>query len=206
MKERLIEFWRSKGIDERLIEAFREVPRESFIDKADVELAYADHPLEIGEGQTISQPTTIMLMLQALELKKGDKVLEIGAGSGYNAALIAQLASKVYTVEYSEKLTQMAEENLKRLEIDNVEVIQGDGSQGYPKEAPYDKIIVTAAAPQIPWPLLDQLKDGGILVIPVGEYTQKMIRARKDGDVSYEELGYFQFVPLQGKFGFDVCA
>lgn len=202
MKERLIEFWRSKGMDEKLIDAFRKVPRESFIGRADVELAYADHPLEIGEGQTISQPTTIMLMLQALELKKGDKVLEVGAGSGYNSALIAQLASKVYTIEYNERLTRFAQENLEKLEIENVEVIKGDGSQGYPKEAPYDKIIVTAAAPQVPWPLIEQLKEGGIMVIPVGEYTQKMIRARKDGDVSYEELGYFQFVPLQGKYGF----
>lgn len=205
MKKSLVKQWKKSGIvkDKRLLKAFEQIPREKFIHEELVGDAYADHPLPIGYGQTISQPTTIMIMIEAMELKKTDKVLEIGAGSGYNAALMAKLCKKVYTVEIVPELVHFARENLKRSGIKNVEIIGDDGSIGWEEAAPYDKIMVTAGCPSIPKPLVDQLKEGGVIVAPVGDkWEQEMVKAKKvKGKLKRENLGYFVFVPLIGRHG-----
>ncbi|MAG91117.1 protein-L-isoaspartate O-methyltransferase [Candidatus Woesearchaeota archaeon] len=206
-KEHLIEHWLSSGTikDKRIIKAFKKVPREKFIRDKDDE-AYGDCPLSIGQGQTISQPTTVMVMTEALELKEGDKVLEVGAGSGYQAAIIANIVGdtgKVISTEIIDELAKFAQENINRLNLKNVKVIKHDGSQGYQQEAPYDKIIVTAACPKIPKPLTGQLKENGIIIAPVGNLIEQvMIKARKINNKLIEEnLGQFVFVPLKGKHG-----
>jgi len=205
MKKSLAKQWKESGVvkDKRLIRAFEQIPREKFIHEELVEDAYADRPLPIGYGQTISQPTTIMMMIEALELKKSDKVLEIGSGSGYNAAIMSKLCKKVYTVEIVPELVHFARENLKRIGIKNVEVIGDDGSRGYEPESPYDKIMVTAGCPSMPKPLAGQLKEGGIIVAPVGEMDeQEMVKAKKvKGKLKKEKLGMFVFVPLIGRHG-----
>lgn len=209
-KNRLIGYWQSSGIikDKKVIEAFKAIPREKFIPQEQVKEAYGDYPLSIGKGQTISQPTTVMLMTEALELKEGDKVLEIGAGSGYQAAIIAKIVGskgKVITTEIIPELAEFAQKKIKKLKIKNVKIVNHDGSQGYKKESPYTKIIVTAACPKIPPPLLEQLKDNGILVAPVGPVFlgQSMLKIRKRGNKFEEEnLGDFAFVPLKGKYGY----
>ncbi|MFH0978662.1 MAG: protein-L-isoaspartate(D-aspartate) O-methyltransferase [Candidatus Woesearchaeota archaeon] len=207
MKEHLIDRWQKTGLvkNKAIIKAFKEVPRENFVLAESADEAYGDYPLPIGQGQTISQPTTIMIMLEALELEQTDKVLEVGAGSGYSAALIAKIAKKVYSLEIIKDLAMMARENISRLKINNIEIINGDGSLGHPDHAPYDKIVVTAASPKIPLPWVTQLKEGGIIVAPVGDlWGQKMIKGRKmKGEMHYEELGYFTFVPLKGKHGYN---
>ena len=209
LKKRLIEYWQSSGIikDKKLIEAFKAVQREKFIRDEHLSEAYGDYPLPIGLGQTISQPTTVMLMTEALELKEGDKVLEIGAGSGYQAAIIAKMAGnkgKVITTEIIPELAEFAQENIKKLKIKNVKIINYDGSQGYKKEAPYNKIIITAACPQIPKPLIKQLKEDGIIIAPVGHlFGQQMIKGiKKKEKLETKSLGYFMFVPLKGKYGY----
>ena len=203
MKGMLIEKWKALGLaDEKLLTAFRNVPRELFVLERFVSEAYGDYPLPILSGQTISQPTTVMVMTAALELKPGYKVLEVGSGSGYQAAIIAELVKpegKVITVDVIKGLVDFAANNLKKANIKNVEVIHYNGSTGYSKEAPYDRIIVTAAAPTIPKPLLAQLKVGGILVIPVGpSYTQELLKIRKTAKDKFDikNLGDFVFVPL----------
>ena len=208
-KEHLIEHWISSGIvkDKRVIGAFKKVPRENFIKKEHLDEVYGDYPLAIGEGQTISQPTTVMIMTQALELKIGGKVLEVGTGSGYQAAIIANIVGKkgkVISTEISDKLVEFAKTNIKKLDIKNIKIIKLDGSKGYEEEAPYDRIIITAACPRIPKPLISQLKENGIIVAPVGNMLEQvMIKARKKGkDLVEENLGAFQFVPLKGKYGY----
>jgi protein-L-isoaspartate(D-aspartate) O-methyltransferase len=210
MKERLISYWKEYSIinDEHLIEAFKSVPREKFVLEHFINEAYGDYPLPILSGQTISQPTTIMVMTQALELKPEEKVLEVGAGSGYQAALIARMIGslgKVITTEVIPELAEFAKKNLKKAGIKNVEVMHYDGSQGYKKEAPFHKIIVTAACPKIPEPLVEQLKINGILVAPVGSvYSQEMLKVKKlkNGKLDIQNLGEFVFVPLVGKYGY----
>ncbi len=205
-KQALVEYWEKSGVvrDKRLIKAFLSIPREEFVLPAYRHRAYDDVALPIMEGQTISQPTTIMIMLQALEPKQQDIVLEIGAGSGYNAALLSKLVKKVYTVEILEEVANYAKKNLEKINIRNVEVIVSDGSLGYEKAAPYDKIIITAACPKIPKQLIYQLKDNGILVAPVGNLSQqKMLKIiKKKGKLIKQDLGEFVFVPLHGKYGF----
>lgn len=203
----LIKYWQLTGTvkDKKLIEAFKLVPRDKFIREGFLNEAYVDHPLPIGYGQTISQPTTVMIMIEALQLRKTDKVLEVGAGSGWCTAIMSKLAKKIITTEIIPELVEFARENIKKSKIKNVEVINYDGSQGYKKEAPYDKIMVTAACPNIPKPLLSQLKDDGILIAPVGSlyYGQKMIKIiKKANKLEEENLGSFVFVPLKGKHGF----
>lgn len=204
-KESLIDHWRATGriTDKRLLDAFRAVLREKFVLQEYKERAYDDVALPIIEGQTISQPTTVMIMLQALELKKTDVVLEIGAGSGYNAALLSKLAKKVYTIEFLKPLADFAKKNLASCGIKNVVVIHGDGGTGYPKAAPFDKIIITAACPSVPPQLFEQLKEGGIHVAPLGQTgVQEMFTFKKiKGTISRELLGLFQFVPLRGEYG-----
>jgi protein-L-isoaspartate(D-aspartate) O-methyltransferase len=207
-KKRLIDYWHATGIvkDKRLIKAFEAVPREEFVSEEHLSEAYGDYPLPIGEEQTISQPTTVMIMTQALRLKEGNKVLEVGAGSGYQAAIISKIVGErgiVITTEIIPKLAEFARRNIKKLGIRNVIIVNHDGSKGYEKEAPYDRIIVTAACPRLPMPLIEQLRENGIIVAPVGSlYGQEMIRGiKKKGKVETESLGDFVFVPLRGEYG-----
>jgi len=205
-KEELIKYWETTRIvkDKRILKAFGDVQREDFILDEYKDSVYGDYPLPIGYGQTISQPSTIMMMTQALEPELEDKVLEIGAGSGYQAALLSKLCKKVYTIERLPELVDFAKSNLKKAGIKNVEVILGDGTLGYEKAAPYDKIIVTAASPRIPKSLIEQLKEGGIIVIPVGpQFYCDMIKGKKiKGKLIKESMGGFSFVPLIGKEGY----
>ncbi|HID90338.1 TPA: protein-L-isoaspartate(D-aspartate) O-methyltransferase [Candidatus Bathyarchaeota archaeon] len=192
-----------------VIHSFLAVPREEFVPPTLRDHAYDDCPLPIGYGQTISAIHMVVIMNEALELKRGQKVLEIGAGSGYHAALVAEIVGReghVFTIEIVPELVEFARENLKRTGYaDRVTVIHGDGSVGYPKEAPYDRILVTAAAPGVPKPLLEQLKPEGIMVIPAGTIYlgQQLLKIRKaaDGSITEEDLGSVAFVPLRGKEG-----
>lgn len=208
MKEDLANTWRSaKVADEKAVQAFLKVPRELFVLEELKEVAYEDCPLPIPCGKTISQPTTTIIMINALELKEGDKILEVGTGSGYHAALMATVigSGKVISLEVVPELVAFARANLKKAGITNVIVIEEDGSQGYEKEAPYDKIIITAACPEVPKPLLEQLKNRGILVAPVGPlHEQVMVKMRKKSAAEFEmeTLGGFMFLPMVGKHGF----
>ena len=197
-KQKLISELREKGItDENVLAAFDKVDRHKFIESFMWDKAYWDIPLKIKCGQTISQPFTVAFQSQLLEIKKGDKVLEIGTGSGFQAAILSAMGAKVYTIERQEGLFK---ETLKLLEeIDHkIFAFFGDGFNGISKYAPYDKIIVTCGAPNIPMSLVSQLKINGLMVIPVGENTQKMIRVTKtsDNDFKEEVFGNFVFVPM----------
>lgn len=207
-KQRLLEHWISSEIikEKKVIEAFKKTPREEFLKPEHKEEAYGDYALSIGEGQTISQPTTVMLMTEALELKDSHKVLEVGSGSGYQAAIISKIIGnkgKVISTEIIPKLAEFAKNNIEKLKIKNIEIIRHDGSKGYAKQAPYDRIIVTAASPEIPKPLIKQLKENGIIIIPVGNLVEQiMIKGiKKGGRLIKEEIGQFMFVPLKGKYG-----
>jgi len=206
MKQRLVDYWLNNNIitDKRLIKAFEDVPREKFIRKEHLDEAYGDYPLSIGSGQTISQPTTVMIMINALELKKSDKVLEVGAGSGYCAAIMSKLCKKIITTEIIPELARYARDNIKKCNIKNVEIVEWDGSKGYKKEKPYDKIMITAACPRIPEPLIEQLKNDGIILAPVGSsFGQDMIKLVKEkGRIKTKNLGSFVFVPLKGEYGY----
>ena len=189
--------------DPRVLSAMERVPREEFIPTEMSDLAYADRPLPIGNGQTISQPLIVGMMLEALELGGEERVLEVGTGSGYQAALLGELARDVYSVEVVPELANHARELLDRLGYRNVRVVYADGSSGWPDAAPYDAIIVAAGAPRIPPPLTTQLAEGGRLVIPVGdEWGQNLLRVRRrDGELSTEALAGCAFVPLVGEHG-----
>lgn len=177
----LVEKIRRHGIkDPRVLEAILKVPRHLFVPKELIHEAYVDAPLPIGEGQTISQPYIVALMTEALELDENSKVLEIGTGSGYQAAILAEIAKEVYTVERIPSLKEKARKVLDALGYENIKFKVGDGTEGWPEYAPYDAIIVTAGAPEIPKPLVEQLKVGGRLVIPVGdELTQRLLKNYK---------------------------
>jgi protein-L-isoaspartate(D-aspartate) O-methyltransferase len=204
----LVENLISQGIeDKKVLEAIEKIPRHLFVPKEEIDRAYYNIPLEIKKGQTISQPYTIAVMLEALELKKGNKVLEIGSCSGYNSALISYLVGNkgfVYTLEIVPELVKISKKNIKKLGIKNVKILKKDGSLGLPKHAPYDKIIITAACPRIPEPLIKQLKEKGIIVAPVGpRFSQRMIKAVKiKGKLRKTSLGFFMFVPMKGKYGY----
>lgn len=202
-----------------VIRAMKQVPRASFLPKRSIEYASLDAPLPIGKGQTVSAPHMIAIMNEALDLELGHHVLEVGAGCGWHAATIGEIVSPkdaprserghVYTVEIVPELAQLARENIMRHGFgDRVTVIHGDGSLGHPSSSPYDRILVTAAAPEVPSPLVQQLKTGGILVVPVGSVHlfQSLIRMCKapDGDLTRENLGGVAFVPLTGRFGHKV--
>jgi protein-L-isoaspartate(D-aspartate) O-methyltransferase len=187
-----------RGItDPGVIAAMRHVPRHRFVPDSHARLAYADSPLPIGHGQTISQPAVVAFMTEALALQGREKVLEIGTGSGYQAAVLAELASTVFTIELVEPLARQAERRLMELGYANVTVRAGDGYRGWPEEAPFDAIIVTAATDQVPQPLLDQLAIGGRLILPLGASFQKLTLYRRTQD-GYErtELIPVRFVPL----------
>lgn len=205
-KEKLLTELKLEGIkDEKVLEAFSKIPRHFFVPKEMIEESYLNIALPIGYGQTVSQPYTIAVMLEALELKEGDKVLEVGTGSGYNAALISFIIGKkgkLFTTEIVTELVSKSKEKLSELGLKNVKVVECDGSEGYAKEKSYNKIIVTAACREVPPPLLKQLKNKGILVAPVGSlYEQEMLKVRKVGKkLDVKGLGYFVFVPLKGAY------
>lgn len=205
MRANMVEYQlRKRGIkDERVLKAFLKVPRHKFVRPQDIWHAYEDYPLSIGYGQTISQPYMVAIMTELLELKGHERVLEIGTGSGYQAAILAELAKEVFSIERIPELAQKAEKVLQELGYNNVKVIIGDGSKGLPEFAPYDGIIVTAAAPRPPQPLLEQLKDKGRLVIPVGSRKlQDLLRITRIGDeFKTENFGPCLFVPLIGEEG-----
>lgn len=208
--EKLIEKIKHEGYlkSEALERALRETPRHLFVPKRMEEWAYRDEPLPIGEGQTISQPSTVVAMTEALDARPGQKVLEVGAGSGWQAALIANIVGAkgfVWTIERVQTLAETAKRNLENAGVKNVKVVLGDGSLGLKENAPYDRIIVTAAAPDVPEPLAEQLKVKGKMVLPIGDlYTQQMFVVEKirKGVVDKRPIGFFQFVPLIGKHGF----
>jgi protein-L-isoaspartate(D-aspartate) O-methyltransferase len=202
----LIEFeLKPSGItDERVLAAMRKVKRHKFIPETLRNRAYGNYPLPIGDNQTISQPYIVGLMTQALEIRKTDKVLEIGTGSGYQAAILAELAEIVYTIERLDTLSSKARTNLYSQGYDNIYLIVGDGTLGLPEYAPYDKIIVTAAAPKATETLLSQLKGGGKMVVPVGNRSiqdLKLIEKALNGRIYKKSLGGCRFVPLIGKEG-----
>ena len=189
----------ARGIEnEDVLEAFRAVPREEFVPESKKQLAYQDSPLQIGQGQTISQPYTVARMTELLDPKPVDKVLEVGTGSGYQAAILAEIVEKVVTIERLRDLAESARNILGRLGYDNVQFIIADGSKGWEEDAPYDGIIITAAAKDLPQSLFDQLAVGGRLVAPVGSrLVQEMIRVTKTEDgLKRESFGSFRFVPL----------
>ncbi len=189
-----------------MIEALKKVPRHIFVPEKYRKYAYVDQPLPIGENQTISAIHMVGIMVELLELEEGMKVLEVGAGSGYHAAVIAEIIGErgaVYSVERYPRLAEMARENLRKAGYKNVFVMVGDGSKGLPEYAPFDRINVTASAPEIPKPLIDQLKDNGIMVIPVGRIFQELKVVRKRGEeIVVENWGGVSFVPLVGEYGF----
>jgi len=206
-RERMVERQiASRGVrDARVLAAMREVPREEFVPERMREFSYEDSPLPIEEGQTISQPYIVAVMIEALELKPGDRVLEIGAGSGYAAAVLSRVAREVFAIERYESLADSARERMRRLGYDNAEILHGDGTLGLPEHAPYDAIVVAAGAPSIPDSVLRQLAIGGRLVIPVGNElrTQELLRVRRTGEHEFdrESLGSVRFVPLIGSEG-----
>ena len=211
---------RDRGVfDSRVLEAFRRTPRHEFVPPSLIEESYEDRPLAIGDAETISQPYIVAAMTQAVRPQPGEKALEVGTGSGYQAAILAALGLRVITVERNEALYRSARERLSRLGVDGVEPVFGDGSAGYPAEAPYDVILITAAAPRVPQVLLEQLAAGGRMILPVGTLSQqdlKLIVKNRDGisnrtsDRIGDEIGNgfvsrtldpCKFIPLVGKHG-----
>lgn len=191
----------SRGVKDSLVlKAMRKVPRHLFVSKAYQEEAYADEPLPIGEGQTISQPYIVALMTELLSLKGGEKVLEIGTGSGYQAAVLAEMAKEVYSIEIICPLAERAESTLKELGYRNITIKCADGYQGWKEHSPFDGIVVTAAPDHIPQPLIDQLKTGGRLVIPVGELFQELTLVTKtEKGIKKENVIPVRFVPMTGE-------
>lgn len=200
-REEMVELIKSRGVkDEKVLKAMLKVPRHLFVDRSLWESAYADHPLPIGYGQTISQPYIVALMTEALKLKGNEKVLEIGTGSGYQAAILAEITKRVYTVEIIKELADKAKERLRSLGYTYVRVKWDDGYNGWEEYAPYDAIIVTCAPDHVPPPLIKQLKEGGRMVIPVGPpgmYQTLWLIEKKDGKLKFTDLGGVIFVPLQ---------
>jgi protein-L-isoaspartate(D-aspartate) O-methyltransferase len=190
---------RARGIaDERVLKAMADVPRQEFVADAYRSQAYEDHPLPIGEGQTISQPYIVALMLEALAVRAADRVLEVGAGSGYVTALLAELATQVFSIERHAALADRAEELLARLGYKNVRVIVGDGSRGFAEQAPYDVILVSAAAREVPRALLAQLAEGGRMIIPVGDQESQQLQLiqKRNGQPHTTLRELCRFVPL----------
>ena len=195
-----------RGIGEKhILDAFREVPREAFLSPGHEHLAYGDHPLPIEANQTISQPYIVALTIQAAGIKPGDKVLEVGAGSGYAAAVISRIARKVVGIERQHELVEVARARLERLGYGNVDVVEGDGTRGCPEQAPYDAIVAAASGSHVPKAFIEQLTDGGRIVMPVGDpgWVQELVKVTKkpDGTLERENLGGVRFVPLIGEQG-----
>jgi protein-L-isoaspartate(D-aspartate) O-methyltransferase len=201
MVERQIE---ARGItDRRILDAMTEIPRHLFVPETYRTAAYDDGPLPIGEGQTISQPYIVALMTDMLEIGPDDRVLEIGGGSGYQAAILGKLAREVVTIERLPDIAALARRNLEKVGVSNVTVVEGNGTLGYTEGAPFDGIIVTAAAPEVPEALIEQLAEGGRLVIPVGSKAMQLLEkvVKKDGQIVRTSHGGVMFVPLIGEQG-----
>lgn len=193
-----------RGIrDERVLTAMRKVPRHLFVDEQVRHRAYDDMALAIGDGQTISQPYMVAIMTELLELMGDEKVLEIGTGSGYQSAILAELAGEVFTIEKHESLSMRAGERLRALGYENIHLLVADGTKGWPEESPFQRIIITAGAPEIPPPLIEQLDNEGIIVIPVGDLlSQRLLKASKHKDRLEQEYHTpCVFVPLLGEYG-----
>jgi len=197
-----------RGITEqRILDAFLAVPREAFVSGQYEHLAYGDHPLPIEAGQTISQPYIVGLMIQAAHIERGNTVLEVGAGSGYAAAVISRIADTVIAIERQHDLVEVARERLERLGYANVEIVEGDGTKGWPDEAPYDAILAAASGSHVPRTLVEQLAPGGRIVMPVGDpgWVQKLVKVTKgpNDKLITEDLGAVRFVPLIGEEGWN---
>ena len=194
---------KGRGItDKQVLEAMADIPRHLFVDGNLRKKAYEDHPLPIGEGQTISQPYVVALMTEALHVSSTDRVLEIGTGSGYQAAVLAEIVNHVYTIEIRKSLAEKASKRLKELGYNNIEVKYGDGYFGWKEHGPFDAIIITAAANHIPPPLIKQLRDGGRLIVPLGPtlYFQTLTLVKKQrGDLKVKQMGSVRFVPMIGE-------
>lgn len=195
-----------RGIGEQhILDAFLDVPREAFVSPEYAHLAYGDHPLPIEAEQTISQPYVVALMIEAAGIGRGDKVLEVGSGSGYAAAVTSRIVGEVVGIERQHDLVEVSRERLQRLGYGNVRIIEGDGTKGCPEEAPFDAILAAASGSHVPTSLVDQLKPGGSIVMPVGSpgWAQKLIKATKrpDGTLEQTDLGGVRFVPLIGEEG-----
>jgi protein-L-isoaspartate(D-aspartate) O-methyltransferase len=201
MREKMVETQiKARGVkNPRVLSALRKVERHRFVPEEYLNSAYSDQPLPIGEGQTISQPYIVALMTELLELKMDEKVLEIGTGSGYQAAILGELAKEVYTIEIVESLASMAKTRLLELGYQNIKVKAGDGYLGWPEAAPFDAIIVTAAPDHIPKPLIEQLKEGGRMVVPVGTYAQELKKiVKRSGKIETTDVIPVVFVPMTG--------
>ena len=197
---------RRRGITEKpILDAFLAVPREAFISEEYAHLAYGDHPLPIEAGQTISQPYIVALTIQAAEIRQGDKVLEVGAGSGYAAAVISRIAGKVVAIERQHDLVEVAAGRMRRLGYGNVEIVEGDGTRGCPEQAPFEAIVAAASGSHVPKAFVEQLADGGRIVMPLGDpgWVQELVKVKKlaGGKLIQENLGGVRFVPLIGEQG-----
>jgi len=194
---------KGRGIkDKKVLDTMAKIPRHLFVEERLRERAYADYPLPIGDGQTISQPYVVALMTEALRLRPGDRVLEIGTGSGYQAAVLAEIVKDVYTIEIRKSLADMAEKRFRELGYKNVKVKYADGYLGWEEYAPFDAIIITASANHIPPPLIRQIKEGGRLIIPLGNtvyYQTLTLLTKKKGDLDVEQMGSVAFVPMIGE-------
>jgi len=202
MREKMVETQiKARGVkDPRVLSALSKVERNRFVPEEYLNSAYSDQPLPIGEGQTISQPYIVALMTELLELKGDEKVLEIGTGSGYQAAILAELAKEVYSIEIIESLASMAKNRLLELGYQNIKVKAGDGYLGWPEVAPFDAIIITAAPDHVPKPLIEQLKEGGRMVVPVGTYTQELKKiVKRSGKIETTDVIPVVFVPMTGE-------
>ncbi len=204
LRKQLVEIIKEKGItDEAVLDAIANIPRHYFFDTAFVESAYEDKAFQIGEGQTISQPFTVAYQTQLLEVQRRDKILEVGTGSGYQASVLSYLGARVFTIERHKKLNERAKELIEAMHLPNIRFFYGDGFEGLPSFAPFDKVLITAAVPEQPLKLLQQLKVGGILVMPFGKgEVQQMQRIIKKGESEFEQESFenFKFVPmLKGK-------
>jgi len=208
VRARLVDSLRGRidmHISEQVLQAMMRVPRHLFVRESDTAHAYDDYPLSIGHGQTISAPHMVMIMCTLLDVRKGMNILEIGAGSGYHSAMLAELTGskgRVYSIERIPELLEFARRNLQDAGYHNVVVTAGDGTLGLPEYAPYDRITVACAAPAIPPPLVEQLKRGGRMVIPIGESVQDLYLVHKNDVISKEKSGGVVFVPLIGEYGF----
>ncbi len=200
LRQQLVHELKSKGIkNEAILAAFMEIPRHYFLEKTFADWAYKDVAFPIDADQTISQPYTVAMQTTLLDIQKGDKVLEIGTGSGFQACVLSHMGAKVYTIERQKKLFDKTEKFLHEIGFGNIRTLYGDGYEGAPRFAPFDKILITAGATEIPEKLVDQLKPGGIMVIPLGQGDlQKMLRITKneDGTLKKENFGNYRFVPF----------
>ena len=189
--------------DPRVLDAFKKIERHKFVPQEFITSAYADFPVPIGEGQTISQPYIVALMSEYLDLTGSERVLEVGTGSGYQTAILAELAEEVYTIERFENLANQAQNLLNELGYKNIKIKIGDGTLGWPEQAPFDRIIVTAASLNIPPPLSEQLREGGKLILPLGERFSQVLTLveKKQGILQYKDICGCVFVPLVGKYG-----